>query len=397
MPAQCGVESSPQPNHVTHFPALFRCWLGTPCRYLCEYSTEKYCDSPICFIFVYHLSTAHQKPPSSMPPVDTASSTVGITKPNDPFMAELYDRFNKTPFTNSPIGRVPPEVLRIIIVLAVSHPGDSRTVLRASHVSRKWRDVVLATSELFTHADWDHWHVELLRGWYERSKQRPLTITLGHRTSNIIFDIVSLFQPDPINAPHSFSLLLDVALMRCSSLSLTFFSLMHKSRDQQHEELGKFAARYPMIFDLRFTIMRGPVFPIRLDNWPTVRKLHIGLAPTLTTVSQVEHITIDFYAILRSTPFPLLPQLSYLFIYGIPAGGFGWFQNVVHLDALRHLEIRELEDDDAIEEEPFGHLMFHYLKAPNVECFTLNGMVLSSKAAAIFWPALVSRHPPNYR
>lgn len=78
----------------------------------------------------------------------------------------------------SPIGALPPELIRMILshVCDASHPI---LVMRLSHVSRMWREAIISNSSLFTCANWDLWNHMLVRLWCTRAGSKPLTIKLG--------------------------------------------------------------------------------------------------------------------------------------------------------------------------------------------------------------------------
>jgi len=78
-----------------------------------------------------------------------------------------------------PIGVLPPETIREIVLHTVEGPHDHRQILRLSHVSTLWRDVVLGISTLFTQANWNEWPTSLVDIWCSRAGSRLLKVFLG--------------------------------------------------------------------------------------------------------------------------------------------------------------------------------------------------------------------------
>jgi len=54
-----------------------------------------------------------------------------------------------------PIGALPSETIRHIVLHTVEGLHDRRQILRLSHVSKLWRETVLGISALFTGANWN--------------------------------------------------------------------------------------------------------------------------------------------------------------------------------------------------------------------------------------------------
>ena len=78
-----------------------------------------------------------------------------------------------------PIGVLPPETIREVVLHTVEGPHDHRQILHLSHVSTLWREVVLGISTLFTEANWNEWPASLVDTWCSRAGSRLLKVFLG--------------------------------------------------------------------------------------------------------------------------------------------------------------------------------------------------------------------------
>ena len=86
-----------------------------------------------------------------------------------------------------PVGALPAEVIREIVWYTAQGPWARRHILRLSHVSKMWREVVLGISALFIEADWDAWPALLVDTWCSRAGPRLLYVSL-ERSLRLIFD-----------------------------------------------------------------------------------------------------------------------------------------------------------------------------------------------------------------
>ena len=80
----------------------------------------------------------------------------------------------------SPIGALPPELVRMVLSCA-SEVFDPLHTLHLSHVSRMWREIILSDQRLFTRAHWGRWNHSLVKLWCARAGSQPLTLKLNHR------------------------------------------------------------------------------------------------------------------------------------------------------------------------------------------------------------------------
>ena len=78
-----------------------------------------------------------------------------------------------------PIGMLPPEIIRKIVVHTVDGPCDHHRILRLSQVSKLWRETILGISALFTTADWGNWSAQLIDTWCLRAGRHLLKIHVG--------------------------------------------------------------------------------------------------------------------------------------------------------------------------------------------------------------------------
>jgi hypothetical protein len=77
-----------------------------------------------------------------------------------------------------PIGMLPPEMIRKIVVHAVEGPRDYRQITRLLRVSKLWREVVFDIPSLFSQANWAEWPISLVEMWCSRAKPHSLTICM---------------------------------------------------------------------------------------------------------------------------------------------------------------------------------------------------------------------------
>jgi len=78
-----------------------------------------------------------------------------------------------------PIGALPPETIREVVLHTVKGPRDHRQIMRLSHVSTLWREAVLGISTLFTEANWTVWPASLLDTWCSRAGSARSPASLG--------------------------------------------------------------------------------------------------------------------------------------------------------------------------------------------------------------------------
>ena len=82
----------------------------------------------------------------------------------------------------APISSLPQELLRHIFALAVESASTAHvatwTALAISHTSSAWRAAALSQSAIWARADFQGFHQSLAKLWVERSRHRPLSLTL---------------------------------------------------------------------------------------------------------------------------------------------------------------------------------------------------------------------------
>ncbi|KAF8307809.1 hypothetical protein DL93DRAFT_1981458 [Clavulina sp. PMI_390] len=282
-----------------------------------------------------------------------------------------------------PISAIPFEILRSIFAYAVDGPGDANSILQLSHVSRTWRTVALETSELFTHADWNHWNVALVHLWNEKAKHHPLSITIDATTFRALFYTKghAQIETEKKRAFHA-------ALPRCASLSLTIEG--PKTSDIQtpiFHPIPMFAPRCTRLQDLSITYTGG-LLSLDLSGFTTVKHLHLHrVIEAFTREMEIESFvcatdaTGFFYDTLRFLPHLRSLSICQLVVDVVLAG-----TSIVHLDALERLEIRQLPQARAT----VLLLLLAQMKTPNVEHLTLNGLSLSKVEESRFWRQVVS-------
>ncbi|KAF8307780.1 hypothetical protein DL93DRAFT_1978712 [Clavulina sp. PMI_390] len=289
----------------------------------------------------------------------------------------------------APISAVPLEVLRSIILFAVGDPSDTRSVLRVSQVSRAWRNLTLDASELFTHADWNHWHIELIQKWNTRAKHRQLAVTLMPNRFDALFPTAAS-RPSSPSALRELELEdfrdeLFVSLSKCSSLSLTFDCPFNKVLAC----LGHLAAIIhgcSVLRDLSITSLGFSIIRFKLERPISIERLYLRdidiiAAPNL----QPQHIVYDFAAwSMPLDTLTVLPHLTSLTVFRLMPQRLEGTPDI-HLDALKTLEVRPYWNNGA-RSLPW---LLRILKMPNVEHFIMNGVALSASEEKSIWPVVV--------
>ncbi|KAF8322217.1 hypothetical protein DL93DRAFT_1276412 [Clavulina sp. PMI_390] len=297
----------------------------------------------------------------------------------------------------APISAVPLEVLRGIILCAVGDPSDTRSVLRVSQVSRAWRGIILDTSELFTHADWDHWHLDLIRTWNGRAKQRRVAVTL----MPIIFE--TLFPTAPQRPSTTLALSeverqaikdeLFLSLSKCSALSLTIAcGLREKKTLENHVEA--IASACISLRDLSIISLGFSFIELKLDWFPSIKRLHLkDVDIVIESAPQLRYLICNFDA--WRTPLDKLTSLSHLTsltifnLIPLDLENEQGSMSFLHLEALEELEIRLHQGY-----RPSSlHLLFRVVIMPNVEKFTVNGMRFSESEERFIWKVLANAMP----
>ena len=74
----------------------------------------------------------------------------------------------------APVALLPPELIREIVDLTVEFRWNYSRILKLSHVSRLWRDVVLQYPALFTLVDFRRWPRLMIETWLLRSSEHHL-------------------------------------------------------------------------------------------------------------------------------------------------------------------------------------------------------------------------------
>ncbi|KAF8311141.1 hypothetical protein DL93DRAFT_2169193 [Clavulina sp. PMI_390] len=95
--------------------------------------------------------------------------------------------------SRAPVGRLPPEILRLIFRFAAGDSRDSYTIISESQVCSTWRDVALATRDLFTRIDWE-WPTQMIDLWLNRARGATQDLVLRSAAALRLF-------PDSAEAP----------------------------------------------------------------------------------------------------------------------------------------------------------------------------------------------------
>lgn len=114
------------------------------------------------------------------------------------------------------IGILPPEVLRDIVRLAVESSKNTRRILRLSHVSSVWRTGVNGTSDLVTEIQCGSFHIDFVKVWQTRAKERSQMIDLCDS------DVTSVFwvRDEECDYMEELRYELNAALENCAHLKI---------------------------------------------------------------------------------------------------------------------------------------------------------------------------------
>jgi len=134
---------------------------------------------------------ATRPPIKAIPPASTKSLLQAIsqaereieTAKNELSRIRSYLAQSHAIVTNwsSSLAMLPYELIQGIASYVIVTPGRQREIMRLSHVSKKWREAVLAMPRLFSTANWNTWPCQLIDLWCQRAGTQPLNISLGDR------------------------------------------------------------------------------------------------------------------------------------------------------------------------------------------------------------------------
>ena len=216
-----------------------------------------------------------------------------------------------------PIGVLPPETIREIVLHTVEGPHDHRQILRLSHVSTLWRDAVLGISTLFTQANWIEWPTSLVDTWCSRAGSRLLKVFLGR----------SMLEDHPRR--HSLHALLAILCARVGELEIIGGSV------ESDDDAGVLEFHMP---SLEYLIVRShpcysPEFWIGPENIPALRVLELtALGASITPPA-------TFSTTIRTTsPLPNITDLRYP-IYSLNALEYHGTNILFNVPNLRQLAL----------------------------------------------------------
>ncbi|KAF8318652.1 hypothetical protein DL93DRAFT_2164833 [Clavulina sp. PMI_390] len=277
--------------------------------------------------------------------------------------------------------------------LDMTDPNNTRSILQISQISRILREIVLDTSEFFTHADWNNWHPQLIRTWNTRSKQRPLAIALNHDAYSRLYDSTILPAVPRMEQDNALQQEFENVVGRCTSLSLTFKNLSDSILQPGGLPLQIFGARCPKLVHLSITCHGGETVYMDLGSFPTtIKNMHlVAVQPSFAREMQLEALTCGFHDIDAYIGLlPLLPKLESLTLHQFHGEDLFYASDTVRMEALKRLEIRQIRPDETI---AVAVLLQHHLELPSVEQVALSGMVISEADEEIFWHALATATP----
>jgi hypothetical protein len=237
-----------------------------------------------------------------------------------------------------PIGALPSDVIREIVLRAIDGPHSRRQILHLSHVSRRWREAVIGVSALFTAADWDKWPVWLVDIWCSRASHHLLKVCLRH----------SLRSRQGTAPTPSWHALLPRLSMQVSHLKVVVSPYPGMSMND--------AARGVLDFQmpsLKHLVVHSASdvpaeFHLQPENVPTLRVLELAnLRPSirtpLTSVTDLLYSALSFHALWNYLPQILskLPNLQHLELDVVDAADVpGSGHHHIILPSLISLEVR---------------------------------------------------------
>jgi hypothetical protein len=121
---------------------------------------------------------------------------------------DLVNTVNRYNVALAPHKKLPPEVLRSIIVFATSEPTrlpvSNQGVYAMSHVCFAWRQLVLNTPELWSNISLDGSSkmdnkIRIAREWLSRAQHHPISFTIDRTESNVLENLVKHY---PCRALH---------------------------------------------------------------------------------------------------------------------------------------------------------------------------------------------------
>jgi hypothetical protein len=132
-------------------------------------------------------------PPASMnsliQAISEAEHEIEIAQ-NELSSVQSYLAHSRAIVTNwsSSLAMLPYKLVQEIVAYAIITPDQQHRIMWLSHVSKRWREAVLAMPWLFTTADWNAWPCPLVELWCQRAGTQPLNISLGDRAIDQLRD-----------------------------------------------------------------------------------------------------------------------------------------------------------------------------------------------------------------
>lgn len=212
--------------------------------------------------------------------------------------------------STSPVGVLPPELLRDIIHHSVG-PRNHKEILSLASVCSLWRAAVHNERTLFADANWAAWNIELLELWNVRSRGCPLHV----RINNDVFTRLS---------DDRYARTIESTLSRWASLSFEEFSCAYNS---SLEPLQKLFNQSPLnsLSSLIYMILHDDRLKFHAPNLISLRCY--GPLPILT--SHPKHMSLSLYH-----PREWVSAQTFLSLSAC--------QSLTEL----HIDLAELEDDD---------------------------------------------------
>src|ERR1700733_2902892 len=273
-----------------------------------------------------------------------------------------------------PIGMVPPELIRKIVVQTIEGPRAHRQIMCLSQVSKLWRDVVFGISALFTAANWEQWPISLVDAWCSRAKAQLLMIYMGRSLHTLA---------DTSGGPYH-------ALLKKVAVQIGQLAIFCNRRSSPGA-IRLFELRMPSLQRLSIwdadSVLEG--IYIQSQNLPMLRvlKLRVSKAEIPTPLSSVTHFHYhNFSHILPSyrAIFSKLPHLQHLALtlHDYPGSTVGTSSEPrVVLPLITSLEVGWMAKTSNVDSALF---LFDFFQLPKLQSIVLHEDYICKEYETLF-------------
>ena len=262
-----------------------------------------------------------------------------------------------------PIGALPFDVIREIVLYTVEGGHDHRQILNLSHVSKQWREAVLSISWLFTEANWDGWSPLLIDTWCSRAGPHLLKVYLPR-----------LHSLGGASGSSRFELLQKLST-QVGKLEVVVSSCLGGTVNRATN--GLFELQMPSLQYLKVTSVTDEMPEFHLQNVPMLRVLELAkldprIPSSLTNVTRLRCRASLRVLKHRDNIFSGLPNLQHLAleIYGYAGSLIDGMGHPIVLSSLISLEVRWL----SLQQPPDILSFFGSFLLPNLRSLVLHNV-----------------------